>query len=182
MAEQTKPDSTKKAAFLAAYAECGVISQACRAAEVARCSHYEWLQASAEYKEKFEEAHRSAVEALEAEARRRAVEGWEEPVFQGGELVGHKRRYSDMLLAMLLNGNLPEKYRNRVEHSGPQGGPIDVKHQVEELRIVIEEARRDGNYVQGERKRLAGSSANAGHNGDAHQSGKLANGSAPGID
>jgi hypothetical protein len=30
------------------------------------------------------------------------VIGWEEPIVQGGKLVGHKRRYSDSLLRLLV--------------------------------------------------------------------------------
>ena len=51
---------------------------------------------------------------------RRAVDGVEEPVYQGGQLVGTKLVYSDTLLGKLLNANRPAKYRERfdVAHSG----------------------------------------------------------------
>lgn len=55
---------------------------------------------------------------LEDEARRRAVDGVDEPVFQGGELVGHVRRYSDRLLEFLLRGRRPTVYR--------EGASVDV--------------------------------------------------------
>ena len=42
------------------------------------------------------------VERLETEAQRRAVEGWDEPVFHEGREVGKKRRYSDTLLIFTL--------------------------------------------------------------------------------
>jgi hypothetical protein len=66
--------------------------------------------------EKFAAAWADAIEqgtqALEDEARRRAVDGVDEPVFQKGELVGHVRRYSDNLLMFLLRGRRPTVYRN----------------------------------------------------------------------
>lgn len=47
---------------------------------------------------------------LEDEARRRAVEGVEEPVFYQGDVVGHVKKYSDDLLKLLLKANRREKY------------------------------------------------------------------------
>jgi hypothetical protein len=41
---------------------------------------------------------------IEQEARRRAVDGYDHPVFQGGKLAGVVRVYSDQLAAMLLRG------------------------------------------------------------------------------
>ena len=56
---------------------------------------------------------------MEAEARRRGVEGTLKPVFYKGEECGQVREYSDTLLIFLLKAHDP-KYRDRqqVEHSG----------------------------------------------------------------
>ena len=57
-----------------------------------------------------------AVDLLEAEARRQAVEGWEEPVgWYKGEAGGVVRRYDSTLLIILLKGMRPERYAERVE-------------------------------------------------------------------
>ncbi len=58
---------------------------------------------------------------LEAEARRRAVEGVRKPVYCRGEIVGTVKEYSDTLLIFLMKGARPEKYRDnvRVERTGP---------------------------------------------------------------
>jgi hypothetical protein len=68
-----------------------------------------------------------ACDRIEAEIRRRAIEGVEEPVYQQGGMVGTVRRFSDTLLIFLAKGAMPQKYRERFEHSGPNGGPIPVK-------------------------------------------------------
>lgn len=47
---------------------------------------------------------------LEDEARRRAVEGVDEPVFYQGDVVGYTKKYSDDLLKMLLRANRREKF------------------------------------------------------------------------
>ena len=83
----------KKRAFLAAYRETGNVRLACTAAQIGRSSHYRWLDDS-DYAEQFEQAKKDAVDVLEAEARRRAVEGWEEPVgWYKGQAGGTVRRY-----------------------------------------------------------------------------------------
>ena len=105
----------KKEAFLAAYAVTCSISGAAKAARINRGTHYDWLQADPEYKAKFERAQEVAIQALEDEAVRRAYEGVERPVYQGGEKVGVIREYSDTLLIFLLKGLRPAKYRERYD-------------------------------------------------------------------
>ena len=64
-------------------------------------------------------------DVLEDEAVRRAKEGVEEPVYQGGKLVGHVQKYSDTLLIFLLKGAKPQKYGDKVRHTNGDGdGPI----------------------------------------------------------
>jgi hypothetical protein len=58
------------------------------------------------------------VPTLESEARRRAVDGVDEPVFHKGRICGTVRKYSDALLMFLLRGNAPEKYKEGVTVGG----------------------------------------------------------------
>ncbi len=102
-------EQAQKSAFLAAFAETGTITQAARAAEISRTTHYNWL-ADADYARAFDEAGKEAADRLEAEAVRRAVEGVQEPVYYKGEVVGHVLKYSDPLLIFMLKGAKPEKY------------------------------------------------------------------------
>jgi len=139
-----------QAAFLEAFAECGTIRHAAKAAGIGRQTHYDWLEADPKYADAFAEAEHEACEALEAEARRRAVEGVEQPVFQGGKKIGMIRKYSDTLLIFLLNGANPEKYRQRVwsEISGKNGEPLlltedELFSRVSE--ILIQGSARSGN-------------------------------------
>lgn len=68
-----------------------------------------------------------AADKLEAEARRRALEGTEEPVYQGGLLVGTKRVYSDSLMALLLKGRRKKVFADRTELTGADGGPARLE-------------------------------------------------------
>ena len=88
----------KKQALLAAFAQSGTIKQAAEAAGVDRTMHYHWLKQDPEYATAWERAKKAFIENLENEARRRAVDGWEEPVFHQGEMCGTRRKFSDTLL------------------------------------------------------------------------------------
>lgn len=106
----------KQRAFLTAFRECGNVRAACEAAGIARSSHYRWLNSDQAYQDAFEIATDDAVDLLEAEARRRAIEGWDEPVgWYKGEAGGVVRRYDSTLLIFLLKGMRPERYADRVE-------------------------------------------------------------------
>lgn len=54
------------------------------------------------------------VERLEEVADSRAVEGWEEEVYQQGSLAGTIRKYDHTLLIRRLEALAPERYRKNV--------------------------------------------------------------------
>jgi hypothetical protein len=68
----------KAKAFLAAYAQTGNLTQAAAIAKCGKRQHYRWMM-DPDYEAEFEEAHKEACDHLEQEARRRAVEGVDEP-------------------------------------------------------------------------------------------------------
>jgi hypothetical protein len=119
-----KPAGLGKSVFLAAFATCGNISAACRDASVSRSSVSEWRESDSEFAMQFETAGETAADLLEAEARRRAVEGFTEPVFQGGAQVGTITRYSDTLLIFLLKGRRRAVFGDRQELTGADGRPL----------------------------------------------------------
>jgi len=119
----------KKRAYLAALSETGNKSRATEIAGIDRSTPYtkQWLEDS-EFQEGVHRAEHMAADLLEEEARRRAVDGVSEPVgWYRGTAGGTVRRYSDTLLIFLLKGARPDKYRERMEHTGPDGGPLGVK-------------------------------------------------------
>lgn len=119
----------KKRAFLAAYAENGNVTQAAEIADVDRSLHYVWLHDDETYADAFKAAQGQAGDRLEQEARRRAIEGVEKPVFYKGEECGRVQEYSDTLLIFLMKGAMPDKYKERVaqEHSGHTSHDISVE-------------------------------------------------------
>jgi hypothetical protein len=116
----------RKEKFLKELAKRANVSDAARAAGVGRSTAYEWYEADQGFARRWDEAVEHAVDELEREAWRRAAEGFDEPVYQKGELVGHVRRYSDQLMSVLLKAHRPEKFRERTqtELTGPGGGPL----------------------------------------------------------
>jgi len=152
-------------AFLSALEEGLTITGACRAAKMSRQNHYNWLQAvdkngaptvEAEvYRGLFDEALRSGTEVLIDEAKRRAVEGWEEPRFnKHGDEVGRVRRYDSTLLMFLIKQRDPS-FRERYEVTGANGSPlhpskitVDHRHEyAEALKSLTDEELDQHNAI-----------------------------------
>ena len=112
----------KRARFLKEFRKCGVVTHAATAAKIPVRSHYYWLKDDPAYKQQFEEATIEACEVVEREVHRRAVEGVERDVYQGGKKVGTHTNYSDLLLIFLMK-KLNAAFRDRVEHA--HGGTVE---------------------------------------------------------
>lgn len=115
-----------ESAFLAALANTGNVRAACQAAKIGRTTVYKHREVSPAFDVAWQVAIDEAVEVLEAEALRRAVHGTREPVYYKGKIVGQVLKYSDVLLIFLMKAARPDKYRERFEHVGRNGGPIEV--------------------------------------------------------
>ena len=72
-------------AFLAALAECGIVARAAEATGIDRVTAWRRRKADAEFDQACKDAINVATDALEAEARRRALVGVEEPVIYQGQ-------------------------------------------------------------------------------------------------
>jgi len=120
--DTVKADSTKKIAFLAAFAQTGNIRRAAESSGCSRAAHYKWLD-GAEYAKAFAVAQEEAADRLEEEARRRAVEGLRRYKFHQGLPVMDpetgtayiEHEYSDVLLMFLLKGARPDKFAQRIK-------------------------------------------------------------------
>ena len=117
----------RKRAFLAALAHTGNVTQAADITDIARSAHYQWLEADPVYVAAYKDAMEQAAQRLEAEAKRRAVDGVEEPVFYQGKQCGVIKRYSDALLMFLLKGAMPDKYKERTSTELTGAGGKDLR-------------------------------------------------------
>lgn len=120
------------------------------AAEVTGCTPYQWREEckkDAEFAELVEYAHKElGADVLEAEARRRAVDGVAEPVFYQGTQVGTVQKYSDTLLMFLLKSRKPEAYaettRDRVlQQSNETEGQAELEERIRAGRKRVSQLR-----------------------------------------
>ena len=96
-------DTPKRTAFLAAFAKLGNITAAAAASGCSTSSHRETWIHDPEYMKQFEAAKHEARERLESFAIQRATRA-DKP--------------SDLLLIFLLKAAWPDKYREKLEHTG----------------------------------------------------------------
>jgi hypothetical protein len=97
--------------FLRALSETGCVRDACARARISNTSAYRMKKRSAPFARAWDRALAKAAPTIEQAAYERAVNGWDEPIIQGGKLVGHKRRYSDVLLKLLLQRQIDDAGR-----------------------------------------------------------------------
>jgi len=110
----------KKVAFLKAIEANGCnITKSAKVAGISNTMHYHWNNCPV-YRQVFEKQRARSITALESEAVRRALDGDEEPVYQGGQLVGYKNRKSDNLLMFVMK-ELKPSYKDSYQ---PNNGNI----------------------------------------------------------
>jgi hypothetical protein len=155
--------AASKAAMLAAYRNTANIRKATEIAGICRRSHYDWLDNDETYAADFAAAGNEAIQNLEDEATRRAIEGVTEPVVHQGQFTYPQqldpetgkpmfdadgkpvisttpltiRKYSDTLLIFLLKGARPEKYRDnlKVDSKVEVAGSLSIADVIRQRRF-----------------------------------------------
>lgn len=123
--------------FLHTFAETANVMLSARAANIARATVYYWLEHDVDdFSKRYNVADQEANDRIEAEIHRRGIVGVDKPVYYKGEIVGHIREWSDNLLMFRAKARM-NKYRDRVEHTGPDGGPIQVEDARERLAAKL---------------------------------------------
>src|SRR6266567_3798864 len=102
----------KQAAFLDAYAEHANILLSAQKAGISRKTVYTWLEHDETFSFAFNQAKEDAKDVIRGEIYRRAIEGWDEPVWGPNALKGVVRKYSDTLLIFHAKMLMPE-YRDK---------------------------------------------------------------------
>ena len=105
----------KQAKFLEHFREKGNMTFAAKEAKCGVSTVHEWRRNDEVFARAWTQALEESTDRLEMEARRRAEDGWDEPVYQRGAQVGVVRKYSDLLMVTLLKGYRPQKFKERVE-------------------------------------------------------------------
>ncbi|KKL13566.1 hypothetical protein LCGC14_2524500 [marine sediment metagenome] len=118
--EPTRLQWARMNVFLAEYRERGIIVDACKAVSdggrtLERRTPGFWAREYPAFADLMAEAREEVNDKIEREIYRRGVEGWEEPVYQGGQQVGTIRKYDSTMLIFLAKANMPGKYRDKFE-------------------------------------------------------------------
>lgn len=94
--------------FIAALEQFGAVLTACDWVGMAQSTLYKRRKEDPTLAAEMDAALERYRLSIVAEVRRRAVEGWVEPVYQQGQLVGTKRVFSDKMLELLAKAKIPE--------------------------------------------------------------------------
>jgi len=161
----------QRAGFLARLAETGNVSEAARRAAVSRWSAYALRLADEGFALAWSEAAGEAADALEMEARRRAMEGVEQPVLYAGKPVHDDggepltvRHYSDRLLELLLKARRPDRFKlTEGTEDGDDSAPLDDDERVRRIMHLLDQARarRDRQALEGALGAAAGAAADS---------------------
>jgi len=112
----------RQRAFLRALGETGCVRDACARARISTTSAYRMRRRSEAFDRAWRRALAKVAPTIEQAAFERAVNGWEEPVWHGGKIVGHRRRYSDGLLRLLLTRGVSRKSEDEEDRRMRRGG------------------------------------------------------------
>lgn len=109
----------RKRLALRGFAMRGIISEGCRMVGCSRTRWYEWIKEDEEFARAALDGKEFAMETLEAMA------------FSRGYVI------SDALLQFMLKHGKPQTFKDRVEHSGPNGVPLQSGVQVNISPVLI---------------------------------------------
>jgi hypothetical protein len=127
MPQSTTRSANADAVFLTALENAHSVRVACGMARYARRSVYRWRSEDPDFASRWATAVQMAGDLLEEAVDRRGRDGYDVPVFHGGEVCGTKRKYADGLLLARLKAIRPEQYREgRAVAAAPSPQPVTV--------------------------------------------------------
>lgn len=141
-------------AFLAALRRMPIVQHACNAVGIERCTAYRARQADKDFAQRWEEAMEAGIDLAEAEAFRRGVFGFEEPVVYQGRItpvyVVQRDAQGEVVLDELTN---TPKYVPLKDDQGREV-PLTVRKHSDAMLALVLKGRRKKVYA--ERTELTG--------------------------
>ena len=101
--------------FLAVLADTGDVAKSAKAAGISQARAYRHRRRDESFAAEWDDTLRSIIKSrvrleLQQKLLDRAIDGWVEPVFSGGKVVGAKRRFDHRLAILFLERHMPEVY------------------------------------------------------------------------
>lgn len=90
------------------------VHRACKVCRISAAQLRKWRDEDPDFERAIGASWEAVVDKLEGAVMQRAIEGYEEPIYQGGELVGTKMRHDPAIQIFMLKANRPQKYGDRV--------------------------------------------------------------------
>ena len=117
-----------RAAFLAALREAPYVKRAAAKAGIHRNTAYAAAQRDPDFKDEWDEAVQEGVTRGYDVAWDHAVNGWPEPVYQNGKMVGTILKYDHRLLMELMRSHDRDTFgqRQQIDHTGVQPEKVRV--------------------------------------------------------
>ena len=143
-------DPKLKEMFLEAFKRVGNVKAAAEDAGVSRHSHYYWMANDDEYRAKYRALRYTICQRIEDSLIDRLANGWEEPVFQGGEEVGVKRKFDNSAAIAYLDRHDKDFIAGKKQN-------VDVTSNGESLSLgakVVDLARTDPEYLEFQRQKM----------------------------
>lgn len=131
----------RRRVFLETLRTSANVSASARASGASRRDLYRYRQNDPAFREDWDHALEEALDDLEGELRRRAVEGVEKPIYYGGKPCGAVRSYSDNLGMFLLKSRRPHVFASNgaIRHpDADEGGPDDARERLEQMLERLE--------------------------------------------
>jgi hypothetical protein len=124
MSNRTDRTANTREAFLQTLAQSGNVTGSCEELGISRTQAYHWRNTDPEFAQRWDEALELGADALEDEAKRRALGG------------------SDYLMAFLLRGLRPERYKERATVDLSVRTSLDVRNMsIAEIRERLAQLR-----------------------------------------
>jgi len=131
---------SKKELFLDAFAEHGIVLKAAQSAGISRRVVYQWLEHDEIFTFAYNQAKENAKDVVRAEISRRAVEGWDEEVYQLAKYAGTVHKYSDTLLIFHAKALMPEyRDKSQLDVNANVSGSIQTSDMSNDLRLLTDE-------------------------------------------
>lgn len=112
--------------FLTELAAHGMEHTAAAAAKTTVRAVRALAERDAEFAHAVEDALERSADVVEAEVRRRAIDGIDKGIYFQGELCATEKQYSDSLLQTLIKAKRRREFGDKTEVTGPGGGALVI--------------------------------------------------------